>query len=346
MNSKSTFYLIIILMVLVSGYAGYRLLFQSNDSTSKTQTSKETEKQVKANSGMRFSNSVQKTESVWSDPRLKKGLSQDISGLKISADIENNLKSLTTLYDQGADDEFLRKLKDLITQNPNVKEYAALLGDFYYNDGNWKEAETAVKRLIELDPQNAFAKTSLGEILAIQGRYDDGLEVNQQVLKTDPKNVDAMYGMMSIADMKGNADSGIKAVEEIYKNDPTNGNAAAVLADSMFSRNNLSEASKILHEGIKQDPNNSLLLKTGARIAARQGNFSEAAEWSENAATQAKDSTQRIEALNIGWQARVELKDFDGAEKAIRRILEEQPGNESAIQALQTVNILRNNKGS
>jgi tetratricopeptide (TPR) repeat protein len=341
MGSKSLFFVIVAVLVLATGYVGYRL-FGLGGPSPVSVVSKDTSAS-KSNSNMRFSNSV--TGSVWNDPRLKE-MQLGQSNLKTSAEVENNLKILTALYDQGSDIDFLKRLKELIAQNPNVKEYAALLGDFYYNEGNWSEAENAVKRLIELDPQNNFAKTSLAEILAVQGRYDDGQHINEQVLEVDPRNVDAMYGLMSITDMQGRGDAGIKYVEELYRKDPANGNAAAVLADSLYARNNPTEAYKIAVDGLKQDPNNALLLRTGAKLAARQGNYGQTIEWAEASADKTTDTAQQIESLHLAWQASLEKRDPDRAEKNLRRILEIDRDNEIAHQGLEAVNAFRStNKG-
>jgi tetratricopeptide (TPR) repeat protein len=338
MGSRIYFYLVISLMLVVSGYVVFRLFFNGGSESRVSQSIQpKGDKQQKPSSTMRFSNSVTSgSGSVWTDPRLK-----DVNAvggeLKTSAEIENNLKNLTSLYDQGADAEFLQRLKDLIAQNPNVKEYAALLGDYYYNEGSWAEAETAIKRLIELDPQNNFAKTAFGEVLAIQGRYEDGRHNDELVLASDPRNVDAMYGLIAIADMQGKPELGLKAVEEHYRKDPSNGNAAAVYAEGLFARGNLTEGYNIGSEALKLDPANPLLLMTTAKMAALNGNFPRAAELAETAADRAPDSNQQIQALHLAWQAHLEQKNIPSAVKALRRILVLDPNDPVAKRRMDTL---------
>jgi tetratricopeptide (TPR) repeat protein len=347
-NPKVTFYLIAGLFLGVSIYVGIQLfLSDEGPSTKKAGIStSEVNRSTKPSGSRRFSDSLSTDESVWNDPRLKDVKAGDIKEVKEKAEIENNLKVLTALYDQGSDEEFLSRLKGLIAERPEVKEYAALLGDYHYNEGNWVEAEAAVRRLIELDPQNMFARTSLAEVVAVQGRYDDGLQINQLVLESDARNIDAMYGVASISDMKGTPEQGMKIIESTYRKDATNGNAAAVYADLLFMKGKLEDSREIIKEGLKNDGQNPFLNKTAATIAAKMGQFSEAAKYSAIAAANETNAERKVDALNIGWQARIELKDFDGAEGDIRKILEIQPDNEFAIQALKTVNSLREKKGT
>ncbi len=343
MNSKVTFYSLVGGIVLIAGFITYRLFFASEPLSQKIMVTETAGEKKKVSSGLRFSDSVS-DGSVWSDPRIKNAKPMGLGDIKAKAEIENNLKNLTDLYDQGLDEDFLGKLHSLIAANPNVKEYAALLGDYYYNEGNWVEAENAVRRLVELDPQNSFAKTSLAEVVAIQGKYEDGLKMENEVLATHPDNIDAMAGIISIADMMGNRAEGLKTIEAHFSKDKTNGNAAAVYADALFMEGKNSEAESVIQEGLQGDPQNPILNRTAASIAVKNGNAKAAIQYSAVAAENEKDPSRKIDALHISWQARLQIKDYDGAERDLRKILEFDGENEVAQQGLRA--LAQERKGS
>lgn len=337
MHSRIFFYGLIVLMLAISGYALVRLTHR--DDYSVTHIDRDGEKPGSKASNLRFSSSIG-GGSVWTDPRLKDVKIRE-GELKTAAEVENNIKVLTDLYDQGADADFLERLKSLIAQNSDVKEYAALLGDFYYNEGNWVEAEKAVRRLVELDPQNNFAKTSLAEILAVQGHYQDGQRINEQVLEHDPRNLDAMYGILSITDLQGRGELGVKVLEDLNKKDPSNGNVAAVLADSLLARGKSSDALKMAEATLKLDANNPLLLRTAAKLAATHGEYGKTVDFAEAAADRYSSKEEKIEALNLAWRASLERKDIDRAERNLQKIVLLDKDNEMARQGLEIAQAMR-----
>lgn len=346
MNSKISFYILSLALLGASIYVGAKLFL--DDSANKSPSRSAVENGARPAEGHKLSNSMNEhsAPNVWADPRLKDATGETSVKLKEKAEIDNNLKNLAALYDQGADSEFLSLLKKLIAENPDVREYVALLGDYYYNDGNWPEAETAVKRLIELDPQNNFAKTAYAEILAIQGRYEDAIKINQQVLESDPSNVDAMMGVVSSYDMTGNRAAGVKFLEDRFKANPNNGNIGSAYAETLFMEGKIDEAKNVYQTALKSDPSNPVLNATAAALEARTGNFSAAIKLSSVAFENEKSDARKVQALHTSWQSKLEIKDVPGAISDLKKILEIDPKNAVARQALTSAEAMLTKKGS
>lgn len=333
MKGKVLFYSLVSVIVLVSGYALYRLSFSGASSSKSKAAQAATAKKFP---GMKLSQAVDKQESIWQDPRLKKNHVSE-ADLKRNAEIENNLSVLVKLYDQGLDEDFLARLNDLIADHPDAVEYIALKGDYYYNEGNWPEAEKAVEDMLKLDPENIFARTSLGELQAIQGRYDEALRSMDQVLQKDVGNIDALYGYMSIADMKGESQLGIQRVEKAYQDNRQNGNVALAYSDVLQASNQMERRHTVLQEAMRTDPNNPGPFRYSALDAQLRGNHKDAIHLAEQAYAKDGNVETQVQSLDILWQSALYEKDYDRAESALTKLHDLNPQDEAIQYQIQQI---------
>ena len=330
MNVKSaSFYGIAFLMLLAMGALSYKLFFHEQVEEEAPKTSLFSKK----NQNLKLSRSRERDSSggsVWGDPRLRvQGQSPSSASLQTQAEIENNLVNLLQLYEQGADQDFLRKIDELIKNNPDVPEYVALKGDYFYNNGQWAEAEESVHQLIQLEPHNMFARTTLGELEAIQGRHQDALATMDKVLETDPGYIDALYGYVSVTEMQGEPDAGFKKIEELYKKNASNGNTAVVYADYLRAQNRVDESEEVVMKAVASDPSNPTPARVAAMNASRRGNHREAIKYAETALARDHNPETQMRTLDILWQAAFAEKNYDKAEASLRKIKELNPDDES-----------------
>lgn len=92
-------------------------------------------------------------------------------------------KRLAVLYDMV--DKFDRALVEYqlaIQQNPRDADVWNDLGYGYYNRGNWKQAEDALRKAVAINPKHPKAWTNLGMATAQQGRFDESLAHFQKVV--------------------------------------------------------------------------------------------------------------------------------------------------------------------
>ncbi|MBN8555739.1 MAG: tetratricopeptide repeat protein [Deltaproteobacteria bacterium] len=334
MKSRIIFIAILSVILGVSTFAIYRLFFFSHEikgteSNLNRGTTKQDPHQKRP--GMRLSNSVDGNESIWQDSRLKDS-QVPVGQLKVSAEIENNLGLLVELYDQGHDEEFLKKLNELIAANPEVKEYVALKGDYYFNEGNWAESEKSIRRLIELNPENMFAQTSLAEVLAIQGQSEEAIKTQQNVLQKDPRNLAAMNGLLAVSEMKGDTQAGEDYVKRLMEQDPTNGNAAAIYGQLLRDQGNVEDAEKVFREAHLRDPGNPVLTENLVVEEIRKGRYANAFDLGIEASDRFSHKDDKFRALNGSWQAAALLNDRAKMLVILNKMKDIDPNDQFVLQ--------------
>jgi tetratricopeptide (TPR) repeat protein len=94
--------------------------------------------------------------------------------------------------------EARRVLEDLLGRNPDDKQALALLGFIANREGNFAEAESVFRHLLEQE-QTADGYYGLGISLRNQGRNDEAYRVTQQALALDPQHSDAAVLLNSLA---------------------------------------------------------------------------------------------------------------------------------------------------
>ncbi len=336
MNSKIIFYVLVIALVLVMGWAGYRLFYahDSEEIAKKVTTVIGGNKPRHESSAL--TDSGRKSADVWSDDRLKSAIGSGNSiDLKGQAEVENNLKVLSDLYNRGEDDQLLAMLNKLMAENPSVKEYPAFLGDYYYNEGNWVEAEKAIQKLVELSPENEFAKTTLGEVYAIQGRYEEGQRLQEAVLEKNPHNSDALNGLLASTEMKGKPEEGAAKIAAIAQADPANGNAWAAHAGVLLRDGKVKEAKEAIQKAMAGDPDNFLPYQTAGDMAAHEGNMPEAAKYYRDALSKQKYNEGKLIIMENLADTLYRQGDREGTKNIFKEMLAINPNNETATQGLQ-----------
>lgn len=302
MKSRIFFYLALGLLVVVCGFVVYRLIVPSKPILEHlTRSSHRPSEAISRKGGgeMKLSRSTESQSSVWSGlgkPSENNKMSE--ADLKKQAEVQNNLGVLLTLYEEGNDEALLKKVDELIAQNPQVPEYIAMKGDYYYNNGQWAQAEAAVKRLLEVTPDNVYARSTLGELQAIQERYGESLETYDQILHKDPGNISALYGRLSVYDMKGESRSGQEDVLRLWAEHPGNGNLAAVAADIYVARGDLDKSTEAIMKGLKADGTNARLLHVAGLDADRRSHPKEAFEYFRRGYDLSNDPQQKMELLS------------------------------------------------
>lgn len=86
-------------------------------------------------------------------------------------------------FEQG-----LADVKKVLEIEPLNAFALATLGDIYRQQGRFKEAEEALEKVLTDNKQNAFALTSLGEVYSKQGNTEKALELFHEASYVDPHN--------------------------------------------------------------------------------------------------------------------------------------------------------------
>jgi len=92
----------------------------------------------------------------------------------------------------GAIDALLAALQ----VNPQSADVLLRLAQLQFLAGRNAQAETALKRLLELEPGNPAAKVQLAYVYGERKRYDEAARLAREVLGVDPENEDARVQFM------------------------------------------------------------------------------------------------------------------------------------------------------
>jgi len=108
------------------------------------------------------------------------------------------------------------------------------------NMGKYQEAIEAFDRVIDMDPNNAYAWSNKGYALINLGRYQDGLEACEISLEMDPNNIYAWNNKAWALNNLGRYEEALQSSERALEIDPNNVNAQS---NKAWALNNLGNAS-------------------------------------------------------------------------------------------------------
>lgn len=79
-----------------------------------------------------------------------------------------------------------RLLDDALARHPHIYLFQAQLGTLRYREGRYREAETAFRRSLQIDPYASMSYASLSQAILRQDRGDEALQVLQRGLQMSP----------------------------------------------------------------------------------------------------------------------------------------------------------------
>jgi TolB-like protein len=123
-----------------------------------------------------------------------------------------------------------------------------------WTDWDWKVAERAWRRTLELNPNNANAQAYYAHFLAIMGRTDEALKHSERSLELDPYNplYPGLYGMVLLMDRR--FDEAIAAVSADHDLHPAAGLSEAVLQNAYIAKGMREEQLEQQRTRIAGDP--------------------------------------------------------------------------------------------
>lgn len=158
----------------------------------------------------------------------------------------------------------------------------------YFENEEWGEAKIEFLNLIQVDPENAEARTKLGDTLYKLGEYADALWQFQEAVRLDPEDVEKREKLAALLLAARKLDDARVQVDEILSRDPTH-------ADALLMRSRLRGA---------EGDNEGMFADIDAVLERDPDN---------------------VNALLIQSQTLVRMKRDDEAEKSLRHLTEVKP---------------------
>jgi membrane associated rhomboid family serine protease/cytochrome c-type biogenesis protein CcmH/NrfG len=102
---------------------------------------------------------------------------------------------------QSDPEHAIAQLQALVRKQPNSAQAHLALGQAYFHQQNFPQAEGEFKRVLEIHPQNNAARLDLGMVYLNEKRPEDAKTVFAQALAQDANDADAHYGTgLALAD--------------------------------------------------------------------------------------------------------------------------------------------------
>jgi tetratricopeptide (TPR) repeat protein len=179
------------------------------------------------------------------------------------------LTQASIYQDAGRSDQALEMLKTADLELPDTPEIKYDLGMLLQKQGKQAEFEALMKRVVELDPDNANAYNSLGYTYVEQNRnLDEARGLLERALDLEPDNpyiLDSVgWYLFRIQDYQG----ALEYLRRSYDRMPA-ADVAAHLGETLWMLKRPDEARRIWAEGQKNDPGNETLRKTLERLGVK-----------------------------------------------------------------------------
>jgi tetratricopeptide (TPR) repeat protein len=192
-----------------------------------------------------------------------------LNRIKPQNDRERSVIALTmaSVYrDAGRTDmavDILRHANTELPDSPDIKYDLAML---YERQGKYDDFETLMRRVIELEPDNANAYNSLGYTLADRNvRLDEAQELLDQAIELEPDNPYIQDSVGWYFYRVGDYDAAIEYLQRSYRQLPS-AEVAAHLGEVLWVAKRQDQARRIFKEGLARDASSEILLETMKRL--------------------------------------------------------------------------------
>ncbi|HEX7387381.1 MAG TPA: tetratricopeptide repeat protein [Castellaniella sp.] len=178
--------------------------------------------------------------------------------------------TLASIYrDAGRTDQAVDILKAADLAMPDTPEIKYDLGMLLHQQGKTAEFEQLMRRVIELDPDNANAYNSLGYTLVEQNRrLQEARDLLEHALDLEPNNpyvLDSVgWYLFRIKDYQGALEYLRRSYDQLQAAD-----VAAHLGEALWMLKRHTEARDVWARGLKDDPKNEALISTLKRLGVR-----------------------------------------------------------------------------
>ncbi|MEZ4461258.1 MAG: tetratricopeptide repeat protein [bacterium] len=181
------------------------------------------------------------------------GLERAVELEPLFAEAHYNLGILLMRLDQPAEAEAaLLKAKEI---DPDVLDYTVALARSYAVQGKTDLAEPLFLEVVAREPENLAAKNNLASLALKAGNTDKALEYLQDILRTDDENVAALTTLGLVYDKQNNLSLAKYMFTKAAKIDAKDPDAHNNLGLLYMKEQNLAAAVKEFQKAIEVDPN-------------------------------------------------------------------------------------------
>mgnify|MGYP003582910300 CR=1 FL=1 len=178
--------------------------------------------------------------------------------------------TLASIYrDSGRTDLAVEVLVDADKAMPDTSEIKYDLAMLYVRQGKYDEFEKLLKRVIELEPNNANAYNSLGYTLADRNiRLEEAQDLLERALELDPDSPFILDSVGWYFYRAGEYEPALEYLKRSFEQMPT-ADVAAHLGEVLWKVKRYDEARKIWRAALEKESDNEALLETLKRLGVK-----------------------------------------------------------------------------
>ncbi len=159
------------------------------------------------------------------------------------------------LYEVGDLDSAIATAQRQIGRSARSPRPYGQLGAAYTGKGDLRQAETAFRKSLELDPRFVIDWYRLGHVLRLQGRHQEARQAYRHVLEIDPKEISAHYDAGAVSQLMGDAAAArqhlavvVTESDRRLKDNPRDGERYLELAAGLARLGNRARADAVMRQ--------------------------------------------------------------------------------------------------
>jgi len=129
--------------------------------------------------------------------------------------------SLQKTEDHQAELNEIHKLEELLKQNPNDADHWTMLGNLYFDIGQFEKALAPYSRALEFHPDNPDIRTDYAVCFFNLGRSEEAITELNRVIKANPKHVTAFFNLGVIHNHLSHTDQARQYWNKVIELDPS-----------------------------------------------------------------------------------------------------------------------------
>jgi len=205
------------------------------------------------------------------------------------------LTGLVQMYvRQGQADKAVAVCRERIQQNPEDAFAYNLLGMVQGNMKNYREAEIALAKAIEIKPTWPPPHTNLANLYLVQGKKQEAIEKFEANLNANPKNAAAFMSLALLYERDKDYQKAIDVYERALKENPdlwvASNNLAFLLSEHSEQPPGFNRAVALAKDALEKRPGDPAVMDTLAWAYFKMGDYSQARDLLEKATATAPDT--------------------------------------------------------
>ncbi len=229
-------------------------------------------------------------------------------------------------------DKTLTYLDELIKDGITKQDLYMLQSAAYLQEGDKKNAESALKNGVEKNPQSKMLRLSLADLYIREKRTDDAISIVQKLIELEPKEIRHKLTLASLYWDSGKEGQAAGVLKDLLLADEKNDENWVQNAGFFLRKRKNEEAEKILKEGLQKLPKSYKIRFALSDLYANTNRVDTAVALLKECLTIKKDSKDQdvIQTKNALAKIYLMRKETPEAEKMVDDVIKNSPKNVEA----------------